>query len=221
MKTIIINFKTYQKATGERGVHLAKICEKVSKETKVKIIIAVQNSDLFRISSKVSIPIYAEHVDPITYGSHTGQDLPETLVENGASGVLINHSEDPEELIFIESSIKRCKEVGMETVVCAPSAKTSEAMASLDPDFVAMEPPELIGGDVSVATAAPDIIKETVELVKKNSSHVPILCGAGIKNKEDVRVSIKLGCEGILVASGITQSQDPETALRNLISGFD
>ena len=220
MKAIIINFKTYQKATGEQGVKLAKICEKVAKDTKANIIIAVQNTDLFRISSKVSIPVFAEHVDPITYGSHTGHDLPEGLAENGASGVLINHSEDTEELKYIETSIKRCKDIGLQTVVCAPSAKTAEAMAALEPDFVAVEPPELIGGDISVSSAQPGLIKDTVKLVKKTNPKIPILCGAGIKNKQDVKIAIKLGCEGILVASGITKSPNPETALRDLAAGI-
>jgi triosephosphate isomerase len=220
MGIVVVNFKTYEQATGERAVKLAKICEKVSKDTGVDVFVAVQNVDIFHVSSEVSIPVYAEHIDPVKYGAHTGKDLPEALVENGATGVLINHSEDKDELADIEASINRAKNIGLQTIVCAPTAKSSEALAALGPDFVAVEPPELIGGDVSVSKAQPELISDTVELVHKVNEKVPVLCGAGIKDHEDVRIAIKLGCEGILVASGITKADDPEKALLDLIKGM-
>ncbi len=220
MAIVVINFKTYEKATGERAVTLAKACEKVAKDTKTEVIIAVQNVDLFHVSSEVSIPVFAEHIDPVKYGSNTGKDLAEALVDNGASGVLINHSEDKDELVDIEGSIARAKDVGLQTIVCAPTARSSEAMAAFGPDFVAVEPPELIGGDVSVSKAEPELISETVKRVHEVDRRIPVLCGAGIKDGEDVKIAIELGCEGILVASGVTKADDPEKALRDLISGI-
>jgi len=221
MGIIVINFKTYEQATGQRAVDLAKICEKVAKDTKHDIIIAVQNVDLFHVSSQVSIPVYAEHIDPVKYGSNTGKDLPEAVVENGATGVLINHSEDKEELIDIENNIKRAKSVGLKTIVCAPTASQSEAIATLEPDYVAVEPPELIGGDISVSKAEPELITDTVNKVRSVSKTLPVLCGAGVKDHEDVRIAMKLGCEGILIASGITKADDPEKAIRDLLKGLD
>jgi triosephosphate isomerase len=221
MGIIVINFKTYQQATGERAVHLAKICEQVAHDTGTDIMIAVQNLDLFHVSREVSIPVFAEHIDPVKYGAHTGKDLAEALVDNGATGVLINHSEDKEELVDIEASIQRAKDVGLQTIVCAPTAASSEAIAALGADFVAVEPPELIGGDVSVSKANPGLISDTVEKVRRIDERIPVLCGAGIKDHEDVRIAIKLGCEGILVASGITKAADPKNALLDLIKGME
>jgi triosephosphate isomerase len=220
MAIIVINFKTYAEATGQRAVRLAKICEKVAKKTNTKIIIAVQNVDLFRVSSAVSIPVFAEHIDPVGYGANTGKDLPEAILENGAAGVLINHSEDRAQLSEIHDDIKRARNIGLATIVCAPSAESSEATAALDPDFIAVEPPELIGGDVSVSKAKPGLITETVKLVRRVNKRVPVLCGAGIKERDDVRIAMKLGCEGILVASGVTKAKDPEAALLDLIKGM-
>jgi len=220
MNVIVVNFKTYCEATGERAVKLAKICEEVSKKEKVKIIVAVQNLDLFHVSSKVSIPVFAEHIDPVNCGANTGKDLPEAIVENGAMGVLINHSEDKAELADIENDIKRAKSVGLQTIVCAPTAKSSEAIASFNPDFIAVEPPELIGGDISVSKAQPELITNTVKLVRKVNKKVPVLCGAGIKDHDDVKIAIKLGCSGILVASGVTKAKDPKAALLDLIKGM-
>lgn len=220
MAVVVVNFKTYEQATGERAVKLAKECEKVAKKTKVEVIIAVQNVDLFHVSKEVSIPVFAEHIDPVKYGANTGKDLPEALVDNGAAGVLINHSEDKDELADIESSIARAKGVGLQTIVCAPSAASSEAIAAFGPDFVAVEPPELIGGDISVSKAKPGLISDTVKKVHKVDKKIPVLCGAGIKDHEDVRIAMKLGCEGILVASGVTKAKDPAKALLDLIKGI-
>ena len=193
MGIIVVNFKTYEQATGERAVKLAKACERVAKGKKVDIFVAVQNVDLFHVSSKVSIPVFAEHIDDIKYGAHTGKDLPEAIIENGAIGVLINHSEDKDDLSDIEGTIKRAKEIGLRTIVCAPTAKSSAAIASFNPDFVAVEPPELIGGDVSVSKSQPELISDTVKQVHKINKQLPVLCGAGIKDHEDVKIALKLG----------------------------
>jgi triosephosphate isomerase (TIM) len=221
MGIVVVNFKTYAEATGQRAVRLAKICERVAKRTGTHVFIAVQNVDLFRVSGRVSIPVFAEHIDPVRYGANTGKDLPEALVENGAAGVLINHSEDRAELAEIEEDIRRARSVGINAIVCAPTAESSEAIAALRPDFIAVEPPELIGGDVSVSKAKPALIADTVKLVHAVDRHVPVLCGAGIKDHEDVRIAMKLGCEGILVASGVTKAKDPEAALLDLIGGME
>jgi triosephosphate isomerase len=220
MGIVVVNFKTYAEATGQRAVRLAKICEKVSKRTGVHVFIAVQNVDLFHVSSEVSIPVFAEHIDPVKYGANTGKDLPEAVVENGASGVLINHSEDRSSHVKIKSDIARAMEVGLTTIACAPTAKESGKIAAMRPDYIAVEPPELIGGDVSVSKAKPGLITETIKFVRKANRTVPVLCGAGIKDHEDVRIAMKLGCEGILVASGVTKAKDPEAALLGLIAGM-
>jgi triosephosphate isomerase len=221
MPYIFINFKTYAEATGERAVKLAKICEKVSKKTGTDIMIAVQNVDLFHVAKETSLPVFAEHIDPVGYGANTGKDLAEALLENGATGVLINHSEDHSDLEEIEKDIDRAANIGLKTVVCAPTAKSSEAIAAFNPDFIAVEPPELIGGDISVSKAKPELISDTVKLVHRVNKKIPVLCGAGVKDHDDVRIAIELGCEGILVASGVTKAKDPEAALLDLIRGLE
>ena len=49
---IIINFKTYPSATGERAVELADICARVAAETGIEIAVALQAADIFRVSSQ-------------------------------------------------------------------------------------------------------------------------------------------------------------------------
>ncbi|MBT3406490.1 triose-phosphate isomerase [Candidatus Woesearchaeota archaeon] len=213
---LVINFKTYASATGQKAVDLARICDKVAHEVKVPILIAVQNVDLFRVARQVSIPVLAQHIDPVVYGSHTGHDLAEAILENGAYGVLIDHSEDRVSLDNIKQSIDRAKSVGLLTIVCVDTPKKASQVSKFSPDYIAIEPPELIGGDISVSTAKPEIISDTVAVV----NNVPVLCGAGVKSKDDVSKSKELGSKGILIASGVTKANNPEKVIRELVKGF-
>ena len=119
----------------------------------------------------------------------------------------------------IESIVKKCKELDLISVVCTNNISVSKAVAMFNPTFIAVEPPELIGGDVSVTDADPDIVKNTVKEIQAISPKVRILCGAGIKNGNDVRKAIKLGAEGVLLASGVTKAKNPFQVLEDLASG--
>ena len=90
---LIINFKTYEQGTGEKALKLARIASEVSKKTKESVILSVQMTDLNKISDSVKMHVYAQHIDPIEPGSHTGWILPQALKASGAAGTLINHSE--------------------------------------------------------------------------------------------------------------------------------
>ncbi|RLF80509.1 triose-phosphate isomerase [Thermococci archaeon] len=215
---IAINFKTYIEATGERALKIAKAAEEVYKETGVTIVVAPQLADLYRIAQEVEIPVFAQHIDPIKPGSHTGHVLPEAVKEAGAVGTLLNHSENRMILADLEAAIRRAEEVGLMTMVCSNNPKVSAAVAALSPDYVAVEPPELIGTGIPVSKAKPEVITNTVNLVKKISPKVKVLTGAGISTGEDVKKALELGTVGVLLASGVTKAKDPEKAIRDLVS---
>ena len=81
--TIVLNVKTYVEATGNKALDIAKLMDKISKETGTSMAIAVQATDISMCVEKVSIPVFAEHIDPIKPGSHTGWTLPEAVKEAG------------------------------------------------------------------------------------------------------------------------------------------
>lgn len=206
----IINFKAYAETIGKRGLEIAKTLDKFSKETGANIIIAVQPTDIRLIASEVSIPVWAQHMDPVDPGSKTGHITWEALKEAGAEGTLINHSENRVDHEFINNVVERMSDQGP-VVSCARDAEEASQISELEPDYVAMEPPELIGGDVSVSKAKPELIAETVK-----RSKVPVLVGAGVKTYEDVKKSLELGAEGVLVASGIVKKEDVRGAIEAL-----
>lgn len=208
---IIINFKAYSEALGWRARELSKKCEEVSEETGERIISVPQSQDIRVCEGEV----FSQHLNGVEPGSHTGSALPEGLKKSGISGTLLNHSENRIEKNEIEKSIERCRELDIEVVVCAQNPAECEELSKLKPDFIAFEPPELIGGEVSVSSAKPDLIEEAVE-----RSEVEVLTGAGIKEKEDVEKSIELGCKGVLVASGVVKSEKPKEEIEELCEGL-
>ncbi|MEM2155034.1 MAG: triose-phosphate isomerase [Candidatus Jordarchaeales archaeon] len=213
---IVVNYKTYLESVGKRGLEIARAAERISVETGVCIAVAPQFPDLRMIAEAVEIPIFAQHVDPVKPGSFTGHVLAEAVKDAGAEGTLINHSERRLVLADIDEAIKRAKEVGLKTIVCSNNLEVSAAVAALNPDFCAYEPPRLIGTGISVSTAEPEIVTQAVEAIRKVNSRVIPLCGAGITTGDDVAAALKLGTEGVLLASGVVKAKKPEIVLEEM-----
>ena len=211
---VIVNFKTYSEATGSRAVELARKAEKVNSETGVSVGVAPQFADIATVTKSVDIPVLAQHVDPIRPGGFTGHVLAKSVKEAGAVGTLINHSERQLKLSDIDEIIKLAREENLLSCVCANNPSVSTAVATLRPDIIAVEPPELIGTGIPVSKAKPEVIAETVRLVREANPKVTILCGAGISRGEDVAAALKLGTQGVLVASGIVKAKDQYAIMR-------
>jgi len=205
---ILVNFKTYLEATGKRAVELARKAEKASRETNVQIGVAPQFTDIALVAETVEIPVFAQHIDPIEPGSFTGHVLAEAVKEAGAVGTIINHSERQLRLFEIDAAVKIARRKGLVSVVCANNQSISGAVAALNPDVVAVEPPELIGTGIPVSKAEPEIVRATVEIVRRVNPKVVILCGAGISCGDDVKAALKLGTQGVLVASAVVKAKD-------------
>lgn len=217
---IVVNLKTYIESSGRNALSIAKIAESVSKETGRKIIIAPPMPDISLVSSAVSIPVFAQHVDNVKPGSTTGFVPPEAIKAAGAKGTLINHSEHRMIHADIDELINRCKALSLVTIVCTNNISVSKAEAIHEPDYIAIEPPELIGGDISVTDANPEIVSGTVSAIRSISKKVGILTGAGVKTGRDVAKAIELGTDGVLLASGVAKAKDPRAVLMDLCSGI-
>lgn len=220
---LFVNFKTYPEGTGAKAIELAKICEEVSRASKIEIIPVVQVVDLFQVKQKVEIPIWVQHLDWFPSGQYTGWVNLEAVVEASASGTLLNHAEHQIPPGTVRQMLKRVKERenkragNFKTMVCAKTLGQAQRLAKFKPDFLAYEPPELIGGDLAVSEAEPNVIKRIV----KRIPDIPIIVGAGIKSGKDVRKSLEFGARGILVSSGIVLAKDPKEALLDLAKGFE
>jgi len=217
MKAVIINFKAYAEGSGKNALSLAKAVKEVSERVDFYMAIAPNFLDIPEIIREVEIDVFAQHADAVGYGSHTGRITPEMLKEKGVKGSLINHSERRLRLADIEYLVSKFKELGLVSVVCTNNVLTTKSATALAPDYVAVEPPELIGSGIPVSKAEPEVVENSVKAAKDINPEVKVLCGAGISTYEDVVSAIDLGADGVLLASGVVKAKDQKKALEELV----
>jgi triosephosphate isomerase len=214
---IVVNFKTYQTASGESAEQLATVMEQVANRN-YRMIAVVSAFDLSLISNNTdSVEVWSQHLDPVGKGSHTGWLEPDLAIYRGAVGTIINHAEHKVSIDHVRDLMAMLPE-NFPICACAADVEEAIALAKLGPTFIAVEPPELIGGDISVTSADPSIVSDTVAAVKSTNPDVRVLCGAGVKNGADVKKAIELGAEGVLLASGVTKASDVSSVLNDLTS---
>jgi triosephosphate isomerase len=217
---IVLNVKAYAESAGEKGENLLKACEEAAEETGASIVICPQQVQLALLAKDADIPVFAQSVDAVEPGSQTGWVTLQGIKAVGAAGTLVNHSEHRLKMADIEWIVSKAKEMDLATCVCTNNVPVSMAAAAMGPDFVAVEPPELIGTGIPVSKADPEIVKNSVDEVKRVNDSVIVLCGAGITTGEDVKAAIELGSEGVLLASGVVKADDPKAALIDLTKGI-
>jgi triosephosphate isomerase len=217
---LLVNFKTYKEATGENCTRLVGIAQEVSERTGVCIVVTPQTVDLRWVARGVRIPVFVQHIDPVGYGAYTGHILPEAVRGAGAVGTLVNHSERRLGVEAIKATVKRAWESDLKPVVCVDTVELGKTVASFEPYAVAIEPPELIGSGISVSKAKPEIVSGAVSAVKGVNAKVKVFCGAGVTSGEDVSAALRLGAEGILVASGVVKAKNPSEALLDLATAM-
>jgi len=215
---VVVNLKTYESAHGASAEALAEAMAGV--HTDARLVAAVSAFDLAAVvAAAPDLEVWCQHLDPIEFGSFTGWLHPATAVERGASGTLINHAEHKVSIEHVAMLLDQVPE-GFTVCACAADIEEARALSALQPDYVAVEPPELIGGDVSVTSADPEIVRATTAAVREISEQVGILCGAGVKSGADVAAAIELGTTGVLLASGVTQAEDPAAVVSDLVSAL-
>jgi triosephosphate isomerase (TIM) len=217
---LIINLKTYHESMGQDGLELIKQLDLAAQDSPVDVLLAVNALDIESAAKIVShVKIIAQHADPVGYGAHTGQLGPEELKNRGAVGTLLNHSEHriPDELLGDAIDLAQAHFPDY-TIVCTPSFEHAcKIDHHWDPHLIAYEPPELIGGDISVTSSKPEIIKKVVGI----SIDRQILVGAGVKTVEDIKASLDMGAIGVLVASGVVKNTDPAKVVKEFLSAWE
>lgn len=217
---IFINYKTFEEASGERALDLTKMIEEVARESAIKLIPVVQVIDLKEIVATTSLEVWVQKVDPFEYGAHTGSILPQEILEAGAKGTFLNHSENKiDDFQVLQNTVKACKEAGLKTLVFAGNIEELKKNLDTSCDFISYEPPELVGStSTSVSEAKPEVISDAAMIAR--DAGVPLIIGAGIKTSEDIKVGLSLGAAGFAIASSIVKAEDPKKELLDLVEGY-
>lgn len=219
---IVVNAKAYPQAMGRSAIALARACEAEARRAKEAVALALPATELHRVAALRlrHVTAWGQHVEPAPPGAATGTVNAELLVAAGAKATLLNHAERKVGATTLRDTLARLHAVGFPALVCADSVAEARQAARLGPLAIAIEPPELIGGDVSVTSADPAIVRDAVRAVHRIAPGMPVLCGAGVKTDADVAAALDLGAHGVLLASGVVKAAAPAQALRGLLAGL-
>lgn len=202
---LIVNPKSY--LYGEESLKLAKAAERAAEETGVEVMFTCPFADIRYIKENTKhVVVTAQHMEPLKPGRGMGHVLGESLVAAGAEAVFLNHAENSMTVTDLAATIKRAKELGLVTVVCADSVAEGVAIAKLKPDILLCEPTDLIGtGTVADDSYTVDACKKIREVDKD----ILVMIASGVSTPEDVYNVIKLGADGTGATSGILNAPDP------------
>jgi len=212
---VLVNLKAYDCDP----VEIATAAADVADDAGARIAVAPQAADVAAVAT-TGVETWTQHVSPNPHGSHTGSTLAESVAAAGAEGTLLNHSERRLKLADIDDAIGAARRADLDVVTCANNPEQVAAVAALEPDAVAVEPPELIGTGTPVSQADPDIVEGAVAAAADVDPAVDVYCGAGISTGDDVVAAGELGADGVLLASGVAKADDPRAALQDLVSGL-
>ena len=210
---VLVNLKAYDVDPVAVAEHAAAVAD----SHDARVAVSPQTAHIDRVAA-TGVETWAQHAAPTGHGSHTGSQHAAAAADAGAAGTLLNHSERRLRLADVDDGLGAAERAGLSTVVCANNPAQAAAAASLGPDAVAVEPPALIGGDVSVASADPAVVEESVAAVERVDSDVATYCGAGVSTGDDVAAAGDLGAEGVLLASAVAKADDPRGVLEDLVT---
>ena len=212
---ILINFKIYQETFGDNALKLGKIIKELADKSGIRIVVTSSALDALRLK-ELGLEVWLQNIDEYADGKHTGWVSASQAMALGIKGSLINHFEHqiPKGKVL---NILKNKPAGFELMCCVKSLGQIEKwVAKAKPDYILYEPPKLIGSSKDSVASKPDSIKKAIEL----SGDIPLVVGAGVKNKQDVIISLKMGAKSVMLASGFVLSKDLISVLEDIISGF-
>ena len=208
MKTLIVNMKNYREVLGEGALKLGEAAAAAASQTKAEVIVAPPTPMLGLVAVGTGARVFGQSAVPSEAGRSTGAVLLEALKAAGASGVILNHSEAPLPLKEVAALVRRAAALEMKTCVCAGGSAKAARLSRLAPDYLAVEPPELIGSGVAVSRAKPGVITGTVAAARRAGYEGRVLCGAGITSGADVAKAVELGAQGVMVSSSVVKAAD-------------
>ncbi len=221
MRTLLLNFKNYPEVLGNGSLKLARAAENAAAGLDVEMIVSPPNYLVALVASAVSIPVFCQTVGSQAGDKTTGADLPEAAFAAKASGTILNHSESRRPQAELKLLVPRVRALGMRVCLCAGDAEEAVEMARFGTEYIAVEPPELIGSGVAVSRARPEVVRETVDAARRSGYRGRVLCGAGIVSGEDASKSVELGADGVLVSSSVVKAKSWTAKIRELARSLE
>jgi triosephosphate isomerase len=203
---------------GQKLLDFALIADEIAEKYNIPLIFAPPLLQLKEVASLTKhLQIYAPHVDSIGVGRYLAATLAEAVVDAKAVGTLLNHAEKPLDDYQLETTMKRCHEVKLKTMVYVASTKEALKVANLKPTIIVIEPTDVIGtgktGDIALA-------KETLVAVKDFDDSIIVAYGGGISNGDDVYEVIKAGFDLTGSSSALALSTNKKLLLEEMVNSL-
>ena len=221
MRTLVINFKNYSEVLGEGSLKLAAAAARAASRCDHEIVVAPPAFMLGEVAMKVEIPVFSQSLSGEAGEKTTGACLPEAVRSAGGSGSLLNHSEARKPAAELGALVRRSRAAGLKVCLCANGSREAASLSLLGTEYIAVEPPELIGSGVAVSRARPGVVKATVQAARKSGYRGRVLCGAGIVDGIDVEKAVALGADGVLVSSSVVKAKNWEKKIGELARSLD
>lgn len=213
---LIVNPKAYLGSTDT--LRLAQLTNELAAQFDVDVIFTAQHVDLRLVANHTSrLAITAQHMDPLVKGRGMGHILPDSLVEAGAKGVILNHAEYPLTIQQLDATLERAREVGLATIVCADSDAQCRAIATMGPDVMICEPSANIG---TGAMDAGDYIERTTRIVKDVDPEILVIQAAGVSCGANITRVLQQGADGSGGTSGIIKHSDWRAILTEMFTAI-
>ena len=202
----VINPKSY--LYGEELLDLAKYADNKAEEYDVDILFTAPFTELKTIADNTKyLTLTAQHMDSIPPGRGMGKIVGEMLKNIGVKHKIENEEE-------LEKVIKKCKNLDIQSVVCANSVEDAKKVASLGADIIICEPDELVG---TGQTSSDEYMIATNNAIKEVNPQTQVLQAAGISTPEDVYKAIYLGADSTGGTSGIIKAKDPKKTIDDML----
>ncbi len=204
---IFINFKAYPSGLGLAQRELLDFLEQqplTSPISPTSLHLIVPATEILEIHQNYSLPVWAQHCDPVKTTRATGWVSAEMLKEAGAVGTLLNHSEHRLPPNVLKTTVGLCARHALQTIICCQTVEEGKTYAALRPTYLAFEPPELIASKTASVISNPTSHTSLTSLISLVSP-LPLVVGAGIRTRKDIKEASKLGAAGVLLSSVIME----------------
>lgn len=160
--------------------------------------------------------VFAQTMDPEPLGSSLGRVTAESLVDAGATGVMLNHDSNPLSGDRLAAAVDRARGAGLETILCADTTANALGLAGLDPTAILIEPPALIGR--SAGSAEREWITPANQALRSRFPEVLLMHAGGVSSASVTRSIMALGSDGTGSTSGVLDADDPHDTARAFIA---